>query len=101
MEDLGELDGVLAAVDVEVAGDEAEDAVVHGRLCVEALDHVLDRAEGVELVEDARDALELLSLEGEHGFLSVELLQVGSVGVEHVVVVLHELLADGNEVHRD
>lgn len=100
MEDLGELDGVLGAVDVEVAADEAEDAVVDGGLGVEALDDVLDVAEGAELVEDVGDALELLALEAEHGVLGVELLEVGAVGVEHTVVVLHELLADSHEVHK-
>ena len=76
MEDLGELDRVFAAVDEEVTRNEAEDAVVHGGLSIEALDGVLNVAERAELVNDAGDTLELLTLEGQHGFLSVQLLQV-------------------------
>ena len=66
MEHLRELDRVFAAVDEEVARHEAEDAVVDRGLRVEALDLVLNIAEGAELVNDAGHALELLALEGKH-----------------------------------
>jgi len=76
VEHLSELHRVFAAVDEEVAGHEAEDAVVDRGLRVEALDLVLNVAERAELVDDARHALELLSLEGKHRVLCVEFFQV-------------------------
>lgn len=76
MEDLGELDRVLATVDEEVTRDEAKNAVVDRGLSVEALDLVRNLAERTELINDASDTLELFTLETEHGIVSVQLLEL-------------------------
>ena len=60
---------------------------------------MLNVAEGGELFDDLCDTLELIAFETEHGVVGVELLELRTVGVEHVVVVLHELLANRNKVH--
>ena len=76
MEHLGKLHWVLTAVDVEIARDEAENAVVDGGLGIKALDLVLDLTEGAELLDDGADTLELITLETEHRVVSVQLLQL-------------------------
>lgn len=75
MEDLSELNWVLTAVDEEVTWNEAEDAIVNWRLCIETLDLMLDGTKAVELFQDGWSTLELLSLEGQHWIISVQFLK--------------------------
>ena len=88
VEDLGELDCILAAVDEEVTGDETENAVVNGGLSVETLDLVLDVAERAELVDDRCDTLELFTLESQHGIVSVQLFELLEERESEIIVCL-------------
>ncbi len=99
VEDLSKLHRVFTSVDVEIARDKAQDAVVHWGLGIETLNLMLYVAKGWELLDDLCDTLELFTFEGEHGVISVELLELWAVGVKHGVVVLHELRANGGKVH--
>ena len=64
MEDLSELNWILASINEEISRHEAEDAIVDGGLCIEALDSVLDVSKRTEFVNDLGNAAELLSFKG-------------------------------------
>lgn len=102
MEHLGELEGVLAGAGGDGAGDEDEDAALGPRgLAVDGVDLVvaLLEGEGAELAGDGGGAEELVALEGEHGAVLVQPHQRAAVGVERLVVVLHERLRHRVGVH--
>lgn len=88
---------MLARAGGDGAGDEDEDAALGPRgLAVDGVDLVLALLEGErsELASDGGGAAELLALEGEHGAVLVQPHKRGAVGVERLVVVLHERLRD-------
>lgn len=91
---LAEPELVLLAGELEVATDEDEDASREGRrgLAVDGTDGVPALLEGQpqQLPADLLGAGHHVSLEGEHGRLAVERGERGAVGVERLVVVLHE-----------
>lgn len=76
MEDLGELDWVLATINEEVTRDEAQNAVVDWGLSIEALNLVGNLAEWAELFNNASDTLELFTFETEHRIVSVQFLEL-------------------------
>ncbi len=84
MEDLGELEGVGAFVDEQIATNEADHASVSRGLDVVGEDAVSDLEsklaacliEGGQLRDDSRRPLELFALKGEHRASAVQHLQV-------------------------
>lgn len=102
MEHLAELEGVLLAGELEITADEDEHAVVDaGGLAVNGGDGVeaLLEGKGGELGDDVGGALDLLTLEGQHGTFLVEIRQSGTVAVEGAVVVLHKCLCQRVWIH--
>ena len=93
---------MLAGAGGNGAGDEDEDAALGPRgLAVDGVDLVLAllEGEGSDLAGDGGAAEELLALEGEHGAVLVQPDQAGAVGVEGLVVVLHERLGHRVGIH--
>ena len=64
LEDLGELDWVLASFNEEISGYETDDSAVYWRLGIKAFDSVLNLSEAWELADDASNTLELFTFEG-------------------------------------
>jgi len=94
---------VILGAGADGAGDEDEHASLGSRrLAVDGVDLVLAGLEGErsELAGNGGGALELMALEGEHGGLLVQPHQRRAVGVERLVVVIHEGLRHRVRVHR-
>ena len=99
---LAKLKGVLFAGELEVAADEDEHGGVDsGGLGIDGGDGVLALLEGKggEFGDDVVGALDLLTLEREHGTFLVEIGEIVAVGVEGGVVVLHECLCQRVWIH--
>ena len=100
--DLAELEGVLLAGELEVAGDENEHTGGGTRrLAVDGGDVVLAllERERCELGDDVLDSKDLLTFEGEHGSFLVETGEADTVVVEGRVVVLDEGLSHRIGIH--
>lgn len=85
MEHLTELEGVLLARELKVAGDENEHpAGGAGRLAVHGGDVVLTLVEGQsgELGDDVLRSHDFLALESQHGSILVQIRQPGPIGIE-------------------
>ena len=100
MESLGKLHGLFGvSVNDQVATDKRDDAVVKSWLSVEGDDLVLNAGHDSKFGHDSLHAKELLTFVGEHGHLSVEALEGGSISVKSVVVVSDKILANLFERH--
>lgn len=93
---------VLLLVNQQFTGDHGQDvAVWRGWLCVQGGDtvsHLLERQSN-QLLHNVLCTLELGGLEGQHGLVTVQVTQLGSVGVELLVVEVTELGGNGVEVN--
>lgn len=86
---------MLLSGELEISADKHEHAAEdRRRLAVDGRDGVLALLEWqlCELPADPLHAYDLLSLEGQHRAAVVEAGEGGAVGVEEVVVVVHECL---------
>lgn len=102
MEDLSELERVLAVVNKQLSGDEHDKRGDLGRrwLGIDGNYLVLDFLEGKadELLCDRGRALYLSRLPGHHRCVPVKRRKTITVGVELLVVELSELLGNGGGV---
>lgn len=100
--DLAELESVLFASELKIAGDKDEHAAGGTRgLAIDGGDVVLallERKAG-ELGDDVLRALDLLPFEGQHGSFLVERDQPRAIRIEGRVVVLDEGLGNCVWIH--
>lgn len=101
MEHLRETLWVLLLIDEQITGDHHKNITVwRGWLRIQSGDtvgHLLER-QGNKLLDDILGTLDLGGLKGQHGLLSVEVAQLGSVRIELVVVEFCELLGQGGKI---
>lgn len=101
LESLRVAHGLLLLIDQQTTGDHDHDAALRvRRLSIEGRDLVLHLLEGKrrQLLNNAADALNRGCFEGKHRVVTVETGQRLTVGVEGLVVELHELLSNILEV---
>lgn len=99
VESLCELHGLFrVAINDQVTTDKAEDTIVESRLGIKGQQLVLDGRHASELAHNLSWAEELLTFIGQHGRIGVESAKLITVGVKHIVVVLHELFSNLFEV---
>lgn len=86
---------MLLSSKLEEAGNEDDDTTRRaGRLAIDGgygMTALLEREAG-ELFGDGGGALDLATLEGEHGGVLVEKSKARAIGIEGLVVEIHELL---------
>jgi len=102
VEHLTELDGLIGAINSQVATNKDKDSIARRGLNVYCRWYVLNLLELQvhELIHDVDLALEFLILEGEHRLILINSYELGPVGIKKIVVVCYEGLAYFLKIYR-